>query len=70
MESEGNSYLHILSPCPVGWDFESELTIQIGRFAVECAIFPLCEVVTGSPRLTIDHPKIRPVEQYVQMQNR
>jgi pyruvate ferredoxin oxidoreductase beta subunit len=70
MESEGNSYLHILSPCPVGWDFESEFTVQIGRFAVESAIFPLYEVVTGSPRLTIDHPKIRPVEQYLHVQSR
>jgi pyruvate/2-oxoacid:ferredoxin oxidoreductase beta subunit len=70
MESEGDSYLHILSPCPVGWDFESEFTVQIGRFAVESAIFPLYEVITGSPRLTIDHPKIRPVEQYIHLQNR
>jgi len=70
MESEGNSYIHILSPCPVGWDFDSEFTVNIGRHAVESAIFPLYEVVTGSYRLTIDHPKIRPVEQYLKLQNR
>jgi len=70
MESEGNSYIHILSPCPVGWDFDSEFTVNIGRHAVESAIFPLYEVVTGSYRLTIDHPKIRPVEQYLNLQNR
>jgi len=70
LESEGNSYIHILSPCPVGWDFDSELTVNIGRYAVECAIFPLYEVATGSYRLTIDHPKIRPVEQYLRLQKR
>lgn len=70
MECEGSSYIHILSPCPVGWDFDSELTVNIGRYAVESAIFPLYEVVTGSYRLTIDHPKIRPIEQYFRMQNR
>ena len=70
MESEGDSYLHVLSPCPVGWDFDSEFTVQIGRFAVECGVFPLYEVVTGGYRLTIDHPKIRPVEQYVSLQGR
>jgi len=70
MESEGSSYIHILSPCPVGWDFESEFTVKIGRLAVECAIFPLYEVATGSYRLTIDHPKLRPVEQYIKAQNR
>lgn len=67
---EGPSYLHILCPCPVGWDFDSELTVNIGRFAVECAIFPLYEVVAGDRRLTIDHPGRRPVEQYLNMQKR
>jgi pyruvate/2-oxoacid:ferredoxin oxidoreductase beta subunit len=70
MESEGDSYLHVLSPCPVGWNFESEFTVQIGRFAVECGVFPLYEVVAGGYRLTIDHPKIRPVEEYVSLQSR
>jgi len=70
MESEGDSYLHVLSPCPVGWDFDSEFTVQIGRFAVECAVFPLYEVVAGGYRLTIDHPKVRPGEQYINLQNR
>jgi pyruvate ferredoxin oxidoreductase beta subunit len=70
MESEGSSYIHVLSPCPVGWDFDSELTVNIGRYAVECAVFPLYEVVTGSYRLTIDHPKLRPVDQYIRKQNR
>ena len=70
MESQGNSYLHILSPCPVGWDFDSELTAKIGRLAVESAVFPLYEVITGSYRLTIDHPKIRPIEEYLGAQKR
>jgi len=70
MESEGNSYLHILSPCPVGWDFESECTVKLGRFAVESALFPLYEVLTGSIRLTVDHPRVRPVDEYLKMQKR
>jgi len=56
MESEGNSYIHILSPCPVGWDYESEMSVAIGRLAVESMVFPLYEVVAGTYRLTIDHP--------------
>lgn len=70
MECEGNSYIHILSPCPVGWEFESELTVTMGRLAVESALFPLYEAVTGSYRLTIDHPVIRPVDQYISVQKR
>jgi pyruvate ferredoxin oxidoreductase beta subunit len=70
MESEGNSYIHILSPCPVGWDYESEMSVSIGRLAVESKIFPLYEAVEGSYRLTIDHPGKRPVEQYISAQKR
>jgi pyruvate ferredoxin oxidoreductase beta subunit len=70
MESEGNSYVHILSPCPVGWGYESELSVTIGRLAVESTIFPLYEVVVGSCRLTIDHPGKRTVEQYLITQKR
>lgn len=70
MESEGNSYVHILSPCPVGWGYESELSVTIGRLAVESTIFPLYEVVVGSCLLTIDHPGKRTVEQYLITQKR
>ncbi len=70
MESEGNSYIHVLSPCPVGWDYESEMSVAIGRLAVESLLFPLYEVVAGTYRLTIDHPGKRPVEQYLSAQKR
>jgi len=70
MESEGNSYIHVLSPCPVGWDYESEMSVAIGRLAVESLVFPLYEVVAGTYRLTIDHPGKRPVEQYLSVQKR
>lgn len=70
MESEGNSYIHILSPCPIGWDYESEMSVAIGRLAVESLVFPLYEVVSGTYRLTIDHPGKRPVEQYLSAQKR
>jgi pyruvate ferredoxin oxidoreductase beta subunit len=70
MESEGNSCIHILSPCPVGWGYESEMSVTIGRLAVESTIFPLYEVVAGSCRLTIDHPGKRTVEQYLTAQKR
>lgn len=70
VESEGNSYIHILSPCPVGWDYESEMSVTIGRLAVESSVFPLYEVVAGTYRLTIDHPGKRPVEHYITAQKR
>jgi len=69
-EVEGPAYIHILSPCPTGWRFPSNLTIEIGRLAVETGVFPLYEVDKGRYKLNVDRPKLRPVEEYLKPQGR
>ena len=66
----GPAYVHILSPCPIGWRFASDLAIRIGRLAVETGIFPLYEVEGGRYKLTFDLPKLRPVTDYLKLQGR
>ncbi|MBL7125549.1 MAG: pyruvate ferredoxin oxidoreductase, partial [Dehalococcoidales bacterium] len=55
----GPAYIHILSPCPTGWRFATDLPIKIGRLAVETGIFPLYEVENGTYRLNLDFSKLR-----------
>ncbi|MCK4731559.1 MAG: hypothetical protein KAT65_03790, partial [Methanophagales archaeon] len=50
VEIEGPAYVHIFSPCPTGWRAPPELTIEIGRLAVESGVFPLYEVINGEYR--------------------
>jgi pyruvate ferredoxin oxidoreductase beta subunit len=69
-EIEGPAYVHILSVCPTGWRTASERTIEIGRLAVETGIFPLYEVENGRYKLSIDRPKLKPVEEYLKLQGR
>jgi pyruvate ferredoxin oxidoreductase beta subunit len=69
-EIEGPAYVHILSVCPTGWRTASERTIEIGRLAVETGIFPLYEVENGRYKLSIDRPKLKPVEEYLKPQGR
>jgi pyruvate ferredoxin oxidoreductase beta subunit len=69
-EIEGPAYVHILSVCPTGWRTASERTIEIGRLAVETGIFPLYEVENGRYKLSIDRPKVKPVEEYLKLQGR
>lgn len=69
-EVKGPAYIHIFSPCPTGWRHASDLTIEIGRLAVETGIFPLYEVESGRYRLNIDRPKLKPVEEYLKLQGR
>ena len=69
-ESKGPAYVHILSPCPTGWRYSSNLTIDIGQLAVQTGIFPLYEIEGGRYRLDADPPELKPVEEYLKLQGR
>jgi len=66
----GPAYIHILSVCPTGWRCPTNITIKIGRLAVETGIFPLYEVENGKYKLTVNTPKLHPVEEYLKLQGR
>jgi len=70
MESKGESFLHILSPCPTNWEFDPDSTVKAGRLAVESNAYPLYEVVKGTYRVTVEIPKPRKVEDYIKFQGR
>jgi len=69
-EVKGPAYIHVLAPCPTGWRLAPELTIEIGRLAVETGVFPLYEVEYGRYKLNVDRPKLKPVEEYLKLQGR
>ena len=70
---EGPKFLHVFSPCPTGWRYGSEQTIELSRLAVETGVFPLWEVEGGDlSKIRITKmPKVRkPVEEYLKVQGR
>jgi len=73
---KGFKYIHLLAPCPPGWRFPPEKTVEIGRLAVQTGMWPLYEVENGVFRLTgpskalLDKSKRKPVEEYVKLQGR
>jgi len=67
---DGPAYVHILSVCPTGWRIPPQSAIHAGRLAVETGFFPLYEVEQGKYRLTVDLPKLRPIEEYLKIQGR
>jgi pyruvate/2-oxoacid:ferredoxin oxidoreductase beta subunit len=70
-EAPGKAYIHMLCPCPVGWQFDPELTVKIGRWAVESRAFPLYEVGSASAyHQTIATAKPRPLADYLKPQYR
>ena len=67
---QGAAYIHILSVCPTGWRSAPELSIKLGRLAVETGVFPLYEVEHGTYRLSLDFPKLKPIKEYMKYQGR
>ncbi len=59
-----------LSPCPTGWDFDPEESIEIGRLAVKTGIWPLKEYIDGKIVHTKKHREHVPVEEYLKRQGR
>lgn len=70
VETEGPAYIHILSVCPTGWRCRPDITIELGRLAVETGVFPLYEVINGKYRLSLDIPELKPVAAYLKQQGR
>jgi pyruvate ferredoxin oxidoreductase beta subunit len=69
-EIEGAAYIHILSVCPTGWRSAPDLSIKLGRLAVETGVFPLYEVERGQYRLSMDFPKLKSIKEYIKPQGR
>ncbi len=70
IETPGPAYIHVLSVCPTGWRSATDLSVRLGRLAVETGIFPLYEVEHGNYRMTVQVPKLRPVKDYLRLQGR
>jgi len=70
----GPKFIHILSPCPPGWRYPTEKTIEIGKLAVKTGMWLLYEKEYG--KVTISSPtkaavvKPAPLEDYLSMQGR
>ncbi|MDI6639653.1 MAG: pyruvate synthase subunit PorB [Methanocellales archaeon] len=69
VEIKGPKYLQIHAPCCTGWGFDSSRTIEVGRLAVETALFPIYEMQNGKIT-SVKKIKRKPVEEYLKVQRR
>ncbi len=69
-ERKGPRFFHVFAPCPPGWKFDSDQTIELGRLATDSGIFPLYEVDEGRYRVTRKGGALKPVAEYVRAQGR
>jgi pyruvate ferredoxin oxidoreductase beta subunit len=66
----GPRMLISLAPCPPGWDYDPQLSVEIGRLAVQTGVWPLKEFIDGEVRHTRIPKQRKPVEEYLQLQGR
>jgi 2-oxoisovalerate ferredoxin oxidoreductase beta subunit len=66
----GSRFLHVLAPCPPGWKYSSEESIELGRLATDTGIFPLYEVENGKYHITRKGGQLKPVAEYLRAQGR
>jgi pyruvate ferredoxin oxidoreductase beta subunit len=70
VNTEGPSYVHVLSVCPTGWRCATDLTIRMGRLAVETGIFPLYTIENGKYKMTKEYTNLKPIREYTKLQGR
>ena len=66
---EGPALIHAISPCPLGWRFKPDQTIQMGKLAVQTRYFPLYEVEKGKYKLNTN-PQPKPLDDFLKAQGR
>jgi len=73
----GPKYIEILTPCPPGWRFSMDMTIEMGRLAVETGVWPLYEyenermIFNGISKAIIEGKyKRKPVDEWLKLQGR
>ena len=66
---KGPKFIQIISPCPVGWKFPSQLTVKLARLSFETCVFPLYEVEYGC--YNVKKPiKKKEIREYIATQGR
>lgn len=66
---KGPKYIQIHVPCPLGWRHESAMTLDVGKLAVECGLYPLIEYENGKLS-AVRQITPKPVEEYLKAQGR
>lgn len=72
LETDGPSYIQILTPCVPGWKIKTDEAIRAARLAVQSGLYPLLEYKDGKiiDSSINDNFKASPVDEYLRIQGR
>ncbi len=74
---KGPKYIEILAPCPPGWRFSMDKTVDMGKLAIETGAWTLWEyendqvIFNGKSKLLLEEKiKAKPIEEWLKYQGR
>mgnify|MGYP000927399797 CR=1 FL=1 len=67
---EGPAFINALAPCPRGWRYDAEDTIEMCRLAVDTCFWPLYEAEYGKITVTYKPRNKKPVTEFLKAQGR
>ena len=67
---DGLVYIHLFSPCPVGWRMSEENVVDLCRAAVDTNYFPLWEAERGQFRMTHEVKDPKPMQEFTRFTGR
>ena len=70
LNADGPAFLNILSPCPRGWRFSSDMTVKMAKAGVQTRFWPLYEVENGEWKLTVKVNNPKPIDDWLKPQGR
>jgi pyruvate/2-oxoacid:ferredoxin oxidoreductase beta subunit len=70
LSTEGPAFIHVQAPCPKGWNFPANRTIEMGRLAIQTGMWTLYEVIEGQFKQTVTVKERKPVNDYLKEQKR
>jgi len=70
INTDGFSFINVLSPCRLGWPHKPELAMEITRLAVETCFWPLYEVIDGKYKLNYKPKEKKPIIEWLKIQGR
>lgn len=69
-EIEGPAFLNVLSPCPRGWRFKENMTIEMAKLGVSTNFWPLYEVENGQYKINYEVKGRKPITEFMKHQGR
>jgi 2-oxoisovalerate ferredoxin oxidoreductase beta subunit len=70
LEIKGPKFYHIMAPCPTGWRYPPEKTIDLAKMATDACVFPIYEVEYGRYTINKKPSKKVSMKDYMMLQGR